>query len=303
MMEKKCTIVGAPVGTGAGQVGCQLGPNSMRIAGLPETLEELGFSVDDRGNVSPYDIEEIPHPFTAKNLTEAVAWTQAIQDASYEAARTGGFSIFLGGDHSVAFGTIPGVARYANEQGRPLFILWIDAHTDFHALDTSQSGNIHGMPLGYITGDKSFDGFFPALPVDIPTKNICLMGIRSVDPAERKRVSDAGIVAYDMRKVDEKGVIALLEPFLEEVKTANGMLHVSLDVDGLDPEIAPAVGTTVQGGLTLREAHLIMETVHDSKLAVSLDLAELNPLLDHAGRTSKLLIDLTASLLGRSVLR
>ncbi|MDX1738815.1 MAG: arginase family protein, partial [Alphaproteobacteria bacterium] len=184
----------------------------------------------------------------------------------------------------------------------PLFVLWIDAHTDYHALDTSESGNVHGMPVAYITGDPSFDEYFPKLSCPVPYENICQIGLRSVDPVERERLREVGIDACDMRKVDQEGVIAILEPFLEKVRIANGMLHISLDVDGLDPEIAPAVGTTVPGGLTFREAHLMMEIVHDSGLATSLDLVELNPLLDERAKTAKLLIDLTASLLGRSVL-
>lgn len=302
MPTKKCTILGAPIGTGAGQVGCQLGPDTLRIAGIPEMLVKRGYAVDDRGNVAPNEIAEIKHSFSAKKMGQAIAWTEALQVAAYEAVSTSDFSIFLGGDHSVAFGTVPGVARYAKQQGRPLFVVWIDAHTDFHALDTSKSGNIHGMPVAYITGDSSFNGYFPALEAPLPVENLCILGIRSVDPAERRRLSEAGITAHDMRKIDEQGVTALLQPFLEKVKAENGILHVSLDVDGLDPEIAPAVGTTVPGGITFRESHLIMEMIHDSKLATSLDLVELNPLLDEKGKTARLLIDLTASLLGRSVL-
>ena len=299
---KNCTILGAPVGSGAGQNGCQLGPDTLRIAGLGEMLVKLGFEVDDRGNVALQALPDISHSFTAKNLPSAVAWTRAIQDEAYQAALANKFVIFLGGDHSMSCGTVPALARYAKEKDRPLFVLWLDAHTDFHALDTSQSGNIHGMPVAYMTGDPSFEGYFPPLANPVPVENICILGLRSVDPAERKKLSQAGITAHDMRKVDEKGIGTLIEPFLDKVHKANGLLHISLDVDSLDPEIAPAVGTTVPGGLTTREAHLIMEIIHDKQLATSLDLVEFNPLLDISGRTSRLLIDLTASLLGRNVL-
>ena len=302
MIDKYCTILGAPIGTGAGYIGCQLGPDTLRVAGLLKMLDQLGFTVEDHGNIILKNVVDIPHSFSAKKLATAVAWTKKLQDAAYEVAKKDSFSIFLGGDHSVAFGTIPAMAKYANKQGRPLFVLWIDAHTDFHALDTSESGNIHGMPVAYITGDKSFNGYFPVLPAKLDVDNLCIMGLRSVDPLERKRLSKAGITAYDMRKIDEMGVQAILQPFLDKISAANGILHVSLDVDGLDPEIAPAVGTTVEGGITFREAHLIMEMLYDSGLARSLDIVELNPLLDNQAKTSKLLIDLTASLLGRSVL-
>ncbi len=302
MNYKQCTMLGAPVGTGASQSGCQLGPDTLRVAGLVEMLSDLGIQVDDHGNVEISEIAEMHHAFNARNLETSVAWTKAIQDASYQAIASGQFSIFLGGDHSISFGTISGMAKYAEEQGRPLFVLWIDAHTDFHSLGTSSSGNIHGMPLAYINGDTSFEGFFPQIAQAVRSENICLMGIRSVDPAERNKISSAGITAHDMRKIDEIGVIRLLEEFLKKVNDANGLLHISLDVDALDPDIAPAVGTTVPGGLTFREAHIMMEIIHDSHLATSFDLVELNPLLDQSGRTSRLLIDLTASLLGRSVL-
>ncbi|MDX1738830.1 MAG: arginase family protein, partial [Alphaproteobacteria bacterium] len=163
MSDKKCILLGAPIGTGAGQKGCQLGPNTLRIAGIGEAIRGLGYELRDAGNVEPADVGEIHHSFRAKNLAKAVAWTEALQKASYEVAKEGGFPIFLGGDHSVAFGTIPAVAQAAKDQGRPLFVLWIDAHTDYHALDTSESGNVHGMPVAYITGDPSFDEYFPKL--------------------------------------------------------------------------------------------------------------------------------------------
>lgn len=303
MSKKKCVLLGAPIGTGAGQEGCQLGPDTLRIAGMQATLESLGYEVADLGNVTPEDIGDIHHSYRAKNLAKAVAWTRSVQQAAYQAFDADAhFPIFLGGDHSLAFGTVPAVARYAQDQGRPLYVLWIDAHTDYHTLDSSESGNVHGMPVAYFTGEPSFQDYFPALNPVVPPENVCLIGIRSVDPAERARVRQVGVKAHDMRRVDEKGIIALIEPFLETVKHNNGLLHVSLDVDGLDPSIAPAVGTTVEGGLTFREAHLIMETVHDHGLACSLDLVELNPLLDERAKTAKLLIDLTASLLGRNVL-
>jgi len=302
MTIKKCKILGAPIGTGAGHIGCQLAPDTLRAAGLLDVVSDLGFDVVDLGNATLNKIPQIPHSFRAKNLAEAIAWTTELQSAAFNTIKNGDFSIFLGGDHSVAFGTIPAVAQYAKENDRPLFILWIDAHTDFHTLDSSESGNIHGMPLSYITGDPSFSRDFPPLPAKVPYDNICLMGIRSVDALERERIKRAGIETYDMRKIDELGVFGPLSKFLEKVSQSNGLLHVSLDVDGIDPKIAPAVGTTVPGGLTYREVHLIMEMLHESNLVTSLDLVELNPLLDTCSKTANLLIELTASLLGRRVL-
>ncbi|MCG7201791.1 arginase family protein, partial [Marinobacter pelagius] len=180
----------------------------------------------------------------------------------------------------------------------PLFLLWLDAHPDLHTLDSTESGNLHGTPVAYFTGQPGFDGF-PALPQKVALENICMMGIRSVDAAEKSRIRELGITVKDMRAIDETGVLAPLRAFLEKVERNKGMLHVSFDVDFLDPSIAPAVGTTVPGGATFREAHLIMETLCDSGLVSSLDLVELNPFLDERGKTAKLLCDLTASLFGR----
>ena len=186
--------------------------------------------------------------------------------------------------------------------GKPLFVLWLDAHSDFHTPDTTDSGNLHGTPVAYYTGQKGFGGYFPKLEVAVDPAKICMMGLRSVDIPEGARLLENKIIVNDMRAIDEHGIARLLTKFLEQVVAADGWLHVSLDVDFLDPEIAPAVGTTVPGGANFREAHLIMEMLHETGLVRSLDLVELNPFLDHRGRTTKLLVELTASLFGRKVI-
>jgi arginase len=231
-----------------------------------------------------------------------VAWTEALQSAAYDAARAADFPIFLGGDHSLSLGTVSGVARHAADLGRPQFVLWLDAHPDFHSPATTTSGNLHGTPVAYFTGQPGFDGVFPPLFAPIPPAHVCMFGIRSVDPAENAGLAEAGVTVHDMRAIDELGVAQPLRAFLDTVDAADGRLHLSLDVDFLDPGIAPAVGTTVPGGATFREAHLIMELLCDSGLVSSLDLVELNPFLDDRGRTAKLMVELTASLLGRKVL-
>jgi arginase len=208
--------------------------------------------------------------------------------------------IILGGDHSLALGSVAGVAVHADTVGRPLFLLWLDAHSDFHTPMTTTSGNLHGTPVAYIAGRSGF-AEFPAFPAPLPADRICLYGIRSVDPAEHDALLQHDIAIKDMRVLDEFGVVAPLRAFLDRVRAANGLLHVSLDVDFLDPSIAPAVGTTVPGGTTFREAHLVMELLHDSGLVTSLDLVELNPFLDERGRTARLMVDLVASLMGRKV--
>ncbi|MEC9103450.1 MAG: arginase, partial [Pseudomonadota bacterium] len=211
-----------------------------------------------------------------------------------------GMPIIMGGDHSLALGTVAGVASHAANIGRPQFVIWLDAHSDFHSVASTTSGNLHGTPMAYANGQPGFDPF-PPFPAPIPGENICMFGIRSVDPAELAAMQPTDITVNDMRVLDEQGIVAPLRTFLDRVRDANGLLHVSLDVDFLDPSIAPAVGTTVPGGATFREAHLVMELLHESELVTSLDLVELNPFLDERGRTAKLMVDLVGSLMGRKV--
>ena len=301
MRSSTCILLGAPVQDGAGRAGCEMGPSAFRVAGLGAALEELGHVVVDRGNLSPCPRRPVAHPNAAvQALPEIVAWTEAIAEATYRAAGEG-FPIVFGGDHSLAAGSICGLSRHAAETGRELFVLWLDAHTDFHTLESTVSGNLHGVPVAYITGQSGFDGYFPPIH-PVKPGNVLMMGIRSVDPAERAAAVAAGVTVLDMRAIDEHGVVRPLKTFLQRAAEADGLLHVSLDVDFLDPGIAPGVGTTVPGGATFREAHLIMEMVHDSGLVSSLDLAELNPFLDERGRTATLMVDLAASLMGRRVM-
>jgi arginase len=279
-----------------------MGPSALRTAGLAEVLSSLGHAVEDMGAVQAAPARRIVHGNLAlKALPEISAWTSAIAQAAY-AASGDAMPIFLGGDHSISAGTVSGLARRAAEAGRPLFVLWLDAHPDFHTLDTTASGNLHGVPLAYASGQPGFSGYFPDLPAAVDPKRICTMGLRSVDPAERSALNQAGVTVHDMRAIDEHGIAPLLRAFLARVSDEDGLLHVSLDVDFLDPSIAPAVGTTVPGGATFREAHLVMEMLSDSGLVSSLDLVELNPFLDERGRTATLMVDLTASLMGRRIM-
>ena len=301
-MTQTCHIFGAPVQSGAGRKGCVMGPDAYRTAGLPQALARLGWNVTDLGDV---EMEEVVAPDCANpavhHLAETIGWTQALGKAAYDAVKASDLPVFMGGDHSLSCGTVTGVARYAARQERPQFVLWLDAHPDIHTPLTTGSGNLHGTPLAYFTGQPGFDGW-PEVTAPVDTKNICMMGLRSVDNAERKRLADLGVDAHDMRSLDENGVVAPLRKFLQRVQEASGMLHVSLDVDFLEPGIAPAVGTTVPGGTTFREAHLIMEMLHDKGLVTSIDLVELNPFLDDRGRTAFVMTDLCASLFGRQVL-
>ncbi|MFC0407214.1 arginase [Roseomonas elaeocarpi] len=300
-MTKPCILIGAPVQDGAGRLGCDMGPSAYRAAGLREVLLDLDIEVYDRGNVALAPLRPIVHPNAAvRLLAEYDAWTRVLSQVAFETGGEG-FPIFLGGDHSLSAGTISGMARRAAHEGRPLFVLWLDAHPDFHTLETTTSGNLHGTPMAYVTGQPGFMPFLPALHATTEPEHVCMIGIRSVDPAERTALRAAGVTVHDMRAVDEEGLAPLLRAFLDRVAAVHGVLHVSLDVDFLDPGIAPGVGTTVPGGATFRETHLAMEMLHDSGLVRSLDLVELNPFLDERGRTALLMVDLAASLMGRRI--
>lgn len=275
-----------------------MGPDAYRVAGIAQALSDLGHSVIDLGDTQP-DAVDMPQHDHLFALPECVGWTRALSRTAQQAAKQG-LPIFLGGDHALSMGTVSGMAAHAHQVGRPLFVLWLDAHSDFHTPDSTGSGNLHGTPVAYFTGQPGFDAF-PALTASIPTDRVGMIGLRSVDPEERKALEKDHAMLVDMRSIDEHGIKAPLMAFLDRVRAANGMLHISLDVDFLDPAIAPAVGTTVPGGATEREAHLAMELLHESGLVCSLDLVELNPFLDERGRTAKLMVDLAASLLGRRI--
>jgi arginase len=294
MSTQNCILVGAPLDCGKRRKGCLMGPDAFRTAGLGA----LGHRVTDIGNVTP-------HPFTAKDhpklvqLEENIAWTHSLAETTQTTLKDG-VPIFMGGDHALSLGTVLGAMRHAETLNRPLFVLWLDAHTDFHTPQSTDSGNLHGTPLGYVTGRDGFDGF-PTIPTPVPHDNIAIIGLRSVDAAERIALQGSTVTYVDMREIDESGIAKPLSAFLAKVAASNGLLHVSLDVDFLDPAVAPAVGTTVPGGATVREGHLVMEMLHDSGLMTSLDLVELNPFLDERGRTASLMVDLAASAFGRRV--
>ncbi|MDO8983921.1 arginase [Cypionkella sp.] len=294
-------LIGAPIDEGQRRPGCVMGPTAYRVAGLAQAIHELGHGVEDWGDMVLPALQAVSCPNPAvHSLAEVLGWTEVLADKVDDALSQGGLPIVLGGDHSLALGSVAGAAAYAARVDRPLFLLWLDAHSDFHTPLTTQSGNLHGTPVAYIAGREGFEAF-PPFPAPIPAARICLYGIRSVDPAEHAALLKHDLAINDMRVLDERGIVAPLREFLDMVRAAGGMLHVSLDVDFLDPSIAPAVGTTVPGGTTFREAHLVMELLHESTLVTSLDLVELNPFLDERGRTAKLMVDLVGSLMGRKV--
>jgi arginase len=301
------SLLGVPLELGAGTAGTLMGPAALRTAGLPGLIASLGYPVTDAGDMAePAPARPDMQPGDAarcRNLDAITGWTRAIAERSYGLAAEGGIPVFMGGDHSLSMGTISGVARRCAETGRDLVVLWLDAHADFNTPSTTPSGNMHGMSVAYLCGDASLapiagERGFPVLD----PRNVHIFGARSIDREERQALNDAGVAVTDMRTIDEEGVPALMRRFLSTLKGRNVHLHVSLDADFLDPDLAPGVGTAVPGGTTYREAHLVMEMIHDSGLLGSLDLVELNPFLDERGRTARLVADLTASLFGLTVL-
>ena len=276
-----------------------MGPDAYRTANLPQVLADLGHSVIDLGNLTVMPSASANGPDHPIELSQTIGWTNRLAEAGV-AAFANGLPIFLGGDHALSLGSGLAAARHAQKINRPQYILWLDAHSDFHTPETTMSGNLHGTPLAYLTGRNGFSGF-PKNDAPVPDQKVCIIGLRSVDKAEKNALQQSKIQFYDMRAIDEQGIKHPLQAFLDQVKANNGLLHVSLDVDFLDPSIAPAVGTSVPGGATIREAHLVMEILYDSGLMSSLDLVELNPFLDERGRTSQVMVDLAASALGRRV--
>ncbi len=298
----RCRIIGAPVQEGNSYPGCDMGPSSLRAAGIVSTLRQLGHDVEDLGTVVPGPILPRTHGNAAvKALAEISARTAAIAEAAFKASDEA-MPIFLGGDHSMAAGTVTGVARRAAELKRPLFVLWLDAHTDFNTNALTPTGNIHGMPVACLCGHgpAQITGMSGQTP-DIDPAWVRQIGIRSVDDGEKRLVHQAGLEVFDMRYLDEMGMRATMEAALAGLD-ADTHLHVSFDVDFLDPEIAPGVGTTVMGGPTYREAQLCMEMIADTGLMRSLDVVELNPAFDVRNKTADLAVDLIESLFGKSTL-
>ena len=278
--------------------GVDMGPSAIRYARLQAALEELGYGVEDLGNAAtplPETVEkigEIKHLATVRDVCEEVAGrAEAMISEGY-------FPIFLGGDHSIAIGTVSGVAKNAGRTG----LIWLDAHADFNTPETSPSGNIHGMPLSVLTG-----GGHPDLVAiggegaSVHTEDVVVVGLRSVDLEERLLLKEAGVRVYTMKEVDAYGIASVVRRALRALSHLE-RVHVSLDLDVVDPGIAPGVGTPVRGGLTYREAHLVMELINEAGIATSLDVVEVNPILDERNGTAELAVELVASLMGRQII-
>ena len=301
---KKMAVLGAPIDIGAPQRGTLMGPAALRTAGLLTLLDGLGFDVSDHGDVSISEVAELADavPDNARHYREIQRWTRVLSARAYELARSGATPIFLGGNHTLSMGSVNGVARHCREIGCELFVVWLDAHADYNTPGTTISGNMHGMSAAFLCGEPGLDGLLGEEPrASIDPDQLELFGIRSIDKLEKDLLRSRRVSVADMRQIDEFGASVLIRRVIDKVKARNGVLHVSFDVDFLDPDIAPGVGTTVPGGATYREAHLVMEMLHDSGLVRSADIVELNPFLDERGRTARTAVELIGSLFGQQI--
>ena len=296
------SLIGAPTDIGAGDRGASMGPEALRVAGIAEALHARGLDIVDRGNLFGPLNPWLPPSAGYRHLTQVIEWNREVMRAVTEELSAKRVPILLGGDHSLAIGSITAVAKHCRTQGKKLRILWLDAHADFNTSTITPSGNIHGMPVACLCGYgprelTEIGGSAPA----IDAACIRQIGIRSVDAGEKRLVHDVGLGIFDMRYIDEIGMKKAMEEALGGID-ADTHLHVSFDVDFLDPDIAPGVGTTIPGGPNYREAQLCMEMIADSGRMGSLDIIELNPALDNRNQTAKLCVDLVESLFGKSTL-
>jgi arginase len=297
------SLIGAPTDIGASVRGASMGPEAMRVASLQAALEQRGLLVLDQGNLAGPANPDLPAQGGYRHLAQVIAWNQRVHEAVLAELRQDRLPLLLGGDHCLAIGSISAVARHCRERGRRLRVLWLDAHADFNTRELTPSGNLHGMPVACLCGlgppglTRLGGGDAPALQPG----QLRQLGIRSVDAGEKRLVHELELEVYDMRYVDEHGMRHAMQQALLGVD-ADTHLHLSLDLDFLDPEIAPGVGTPVAGGPNYREAQLCMEMIADSGRLASLDLMELNPALDLRNRSARLAVDLIESLFGKSTL-
>lgn len=305
MKTSSIAIIGAPLDLGAGRRGVDMGPSALRVAGLGRRLSELGYTVEDLGNVPVAQPESVAGegPSNAKYLLQIAATCQRLGDMVARAMNDGKAPLVLGGDHSIAAGTVAGVARHFAIQNQKIGLIWIDAHTDMNTPETSPSGNVHGMPLACCIGHGPVElvqllGFAPK----VDPRNVALVGIRDVDPTERQIVKQTGVHAFTMRDIDEQGMRAVMQDAIAAATMGTAGFHLSLDMDFVDPDYAPGVGTPVRGGGTYREAHLAMEMIGDTGAMVSMEVVEVNPVIDQVNRTADLAVELVLSAMGKRIL-
>jgi arginase len=304
MRQSHIAIIGAPMDLGAGRRGVDMGPSALRLAGLNEKVAALGYEVEDLGNVVVDQPETAPvGPAHARYLPQIAHTCTRLAEMVEKTAEHGRVPLVLGGDHSVAIGTVGGMARHLRKHGKKLGLIWIDAHADMNTPESSPSGNVHGMPLACLIGLgprelTHLSGCSPA----VQPGSVAIIGLRSVDEVERQNVRGAGVHPFTMRDIDERGLRSVISEAIEIVSAGTEGFHLSFDMDAVDPREAPGVGTPVRGGITYREAHLAMETVCDSGRMASMEMVEVNPVIDEVNRTALLAVELVMSALGKRIL-
>ncbi|HEX6106575.1 MAG TPA: arginase [Gemmatimonadales bacterium] len=297
-------VIGVPMDLGSGRRGVDMGPSAIRIAGLDERLRELGHTVVDDGDLAIKNIEELKvGDLRARFLAEIARAARQLATRVGRIMERGGFPLVLGGDHSISAGTVAGIAATARARGKKVGLLWIDAHGDINTPDTSPSGNIHGMPVAALLGEGPPE--LTAIAGDGPKVdpgNVALVGIRSLDDGEKARLKRFGVQVHTMSDVDRHGIHRIMKKALARVTAGTDYVHVSFDLDAVDPTVAPGVGTPVKGGLDYREAHLIMELLHDSGVMTSLEIVEVNPILDDRNASAQFAVELVQSAFGKKIL-
>ena len=304
MHQSHIAIIGAPLDLGAGRRGVDMGPSAMRVANINKRVAALGYEVEDLGNVAVDQPESLPEgPRHAKYLPQIAAACQRLATMVEQVADEGKAPLVMGGDHSIAIGTVAGMARHFRRKKKRMGLLWIDAHADMNTPQTSPSGNVHGMPLACCIGLGPEEltkllGFAPK----VQPRNVALVGLRDVDILERPHVRGSGVRAFTMRDIDERGLRSVMKEAIGIATDGTAGVHLSLDMDYVDPQYAPGVGTPVRGGATYREAHLAMEMICDSGHMVSMEVVEVNPVIDETNRTADLAVELVMSALGKKIL-
>ena len=304
MRYSHIAVIGAPLDLGAGRRGVDMGPSAVRVANLDGRLAALGYRVEDLGNVAVEQPESLrAGPQRARYLPQIAETCRRLAEIVERALARRKFPLVLGGDHSVAVGTIGGVANYLARKKRKLGVVWIDAHADMNTPQTTPSGNVHGMPLACVVGigPKELTHICGYAPIVHP-KNVALVGIRDVDILEKPHVKNSGVRAFTMRDIDERGMRVVMQEAIEIACSGTAGFHCSLDMDSVDPDEAPGVGTPVRGGITYREAHLAMEIICDSRRITSMEVVEVNPVIDVANRTANLAVELVMSAMGKRIL-
>ncbi|MDE3197657.1 MAG: arginase [Acidobacteriota bacterium] len=305
MRTSHLAIIGAPLDLGQGRRGVDMGPSAVRVAGLGSRLKALGYDVADLGNIEVDQAESLPSHGSAEArfLPEIARACERLSDRVATALSSGRAPIVLGGDHSIAVGTVGGVSKYFRSTEQKIGLLWVDAHADMNTPEISPSGNVHGMPLACIVGRGpgalvDLAGYRPM----VDPHNVVLVGIRDVDQLERESVRETGVTAFTMRDVDERGMRSVMDEAIAIASSGTAGFHLSLDMDFVDPAYAPGVGTPVRGGATYREAHLAMEVICDSGRMTSMEVVEVNPVIDEVNRTAELAVELILSALGKKIL-